>query len=246
MQHAPAIEAVEAVEPDLFGDEVFSSPPAADHAATWGDEEPEVAPRVAPDKRRAMFATWIIFGVLATAVGGFTVYSKIIMPTPVALGVGSTLTLPAAYDDAPTMPAAAEAPPTIAPHVEPAPSATTSDPLPTIIAEPAPPAVPVQKDVTRAPRASKPRSANAAEVAPAAEASLGARAMRELNAGRPQAAKVTAQQADAQEPTRADGWIVLGAAHDALGDHAAALTAYATCTARAFGPRVATCRALAR
>lgn len=70
--------------------------------------------------------------------------------------------------------------------------------------------------------------------------------MRQLNGGHPREARVLAQQAVQQNPERADGWIVLGAAHDALGDRAAAMNAYATCTARAFGPRVSACRALAR
>jgi predicted Zn-dependent protease len=75
---------------------------------------------------------------------------------------------------------------------------------------------------------------------------VGESAMRALNAGQPRDARRIAQQAVTDHPERANGWIVLGAANDALGDHAAPLTAYANCSARASGARVAACRALAR
>ncbi len=55
----------------------------------------EERPRIAPEKRRAMVATAVIFGTFVVLLGSFTVYSQVIMPTPVALGASSgTFTLP--------------------------------------------------------------------------------------------------------------------------------------------------------
>jgi hypothetical protein len=47
-------------------------------------------------------------------------------------------------------------------------------------------------------------------------------------------------------PASAEAWLTLGAAQDALGDHASALTAYRSCVTSARGARVRECRALAR
>jgi hypothetical protein len=259
----------EAIEPDLLTDEFFMDLPAVAPTETW-DDEPDEKPKLAPKSKRAMWATLTIFSVFALAVGGFVFYSKVIMPTPVQLGAPSTYALPQAPAYVPQPVSQPVIAPVAAPPVaEPIVAATTIEaaPAPAVaepahaepiaapepvvmaaVATPAPtPAAPEQRAVVaRAeprPRARKPEAA----APPSIDAnSLGAQAMRALNGGHPADARRLAQQAVQQNPERADGWIVLGAASDALGDHAAAKAAYASCTARAFGPRVATCRALAR
>lgn len=258
----------QASEPDLFGEEFFSQPPAA-HAAPaidlhWDDLD---VPRIAPDKRRAMLATIAIFSVFAVAVGGFIIYTQMIMPTPVALGASSgTMMIPEAapyvepvIDDVRAR--RAVPPPVPAPiDTAPAPIDDVSTPVvqPPIVSAPveagpieagpviddarARSAVPLREPVVHAPVVRPRRTAPA----PVANDSLSAQAMRMLNTGHAADARRLAQQAVQSNPERAEGWIVLGAANASLGDSEAAKTAYANCTARASGPRVATCRALAR
>ncbi len=264
----------EAIEPDLFADEFFMDlPGSAESEPIW--DEPEERPKIAADKRRAMVATITIFAVFAISVGGFTIYTKLIMPTPVTLGASSVaFTLPQAAPAPEVASAVMAAPPPIVAmatstpsvvHTEAAPAASAedtraheSDVQPAVIAAtPAPERAAAQ---TAAPVVTEPAIARAAPKRLAATQpsapratkstadpnSLSAQAMRELNAGHPSEARQLAQQAVQTHPEQANGWIVLGAAHDALGNHDAAKAAYASCTARAFGARVATCRALAR
>lgn len=247
----------EAIEPDVFADEFFSQPPVL-HAVDTHWDEPEERPTLAPDKQRAMFATLAIFGLFATALGGFVVYTQWIMPTPVALNASAaTFALPtaAAYEATPV--ATAAAPTTSAPTTS-APTATATLTAPTTLTAaadeqeqqvvahaPAPALLVIEPPAAKRVTPPKPNATRAATTT-VDKSSLGAQAMRALNSGRASDARHLAQQVVQQSPESADGWIVLGAAHDALGDHAAAMTAYATCTTRAFGPRVAICKALAR
>jgi len=247
---------------DPFADEFFSqpaTPPASDLwegglDVAWDDAEER--PRIAPEKRRAMVATAVIFGTFAVLLGSFTVYSQVIMPTPVALGASSgTFTLPTPIQ---MEPRAEVTTPTIAAAPTEAPSEPTPVEVPVVAADVAPVLPPTQAETrparivaAAAERGDDPRSSarpnKQREVAAVNEPDdVGESAMRALNAGNPRDARRLAQQAVTDHPERANGWIVLGAANDALGDHAAALTAYANCSARASGARVAACRALAR
>lgn len=239
----------QAVEPDLFGDDFFSRPPAPP-AIDLSWEEPEDAPVIAPDKRRAMHATLAIFSVFAVVLGGFLVYTQLLMPTPVTLSASSsTLALPTAVYEPPPVGAAAPIPEPVveaAPVVAPAPVIEPAV-VAEVVTEPAPVAAPRAVSIPRAPRAEAHATRPAAPRSePVDQNSLGAQAMRLLNSGHAADARRVATQATQANPERADGWIVLGAANASLGDNEAAKTAYANCTARAMGPRVATCRALAR
>lgn len=246
---------------DPFADEFFSqpsSPPASDRwesglDVTWDDAEER--PRIAPEKRRAMVATGVIFGTFVVLLGSFTVYSQFIMPTPVALGASTgTFTLPTPIQMEPpaeiTTPTMAASPAVEAPVEMPAAEVggvtEVAAPAPPVAKTEAPPARTTTAERGEGPRSSA-RLNKQREVAAANEPDdLGESAMRALNAGQPKDARRLAQQAVLAHPERANGWIVLGAANDALGDHPAALTAYANCSARATGSRVAACRALAR
>lgn len=246
---------------DPFTDEFFSEPASPPVSDPWegnldvGWEDAEERPRIAPEKRRAMVATAVIFGAFVVLLGSFTVYSQLIMPTPVALGASAgTFTLPTPIQMEPR--AEVAIPTVVSAPADEAPSEVTPVEV-GVVAEDAAPVLPVAQQETRPARTAAaehgggPRSSarlnKQREVAAVNEPDdLGESAMRALNAGQPRDALRLAQQAVADHPERANGWIVLGAANDALGDHAAALTAYANCSARATGARVATCRALAR
>lgn len=261
MQQAKLLE----LEHDPFADEFFQRAPDT-APEPWEDDEHTAHPPIARDKRRAMIATFAIFGVFATATAGFLIYSKLLMPTPVTLGAApAQLTLPQ-----PIAPAAFSAPAaTVVPVIAPppaseAPATAATAPTqavepPTAVATTAPAAPPAQvatepsAEATSAPRvADKPTARvsnpHRATARPAAtpSSSASAEAMRELNAGHASQARQLAARATAQNPQDANAWIVLGAASDALGDHAAAVAAYKACVARAAGPRVSTCKALAR
>jgi cytochrome c-type biogenesis protein CcmH/NrfG len=54
-----------------------------------------------------------------------------------------------------------------------------------------------------------------------------------------------ARQAVSSNPGDANAWLVLGAASQASGDATGARQAYQSCVARAHGPNVNDCRALA-
>ena len=68
----------------------------------------------------------------------------------------------------------------------------------------------------------------------------------QLNAGDSAGAKAYASRAVIRIPTNAEAWIVLGAAHEALGDHNAARIAYRKCAALGVGSYATECQQLAR
>jgi hypothetical protein len=72
------------------------------------------------------------------------------------------------------------------------------------------------------------------------------RAYGSLNRGDVPGALSFARQAVVQSPKRADAWIALGSAYDAMHDRASARQAFQSCLTQAAGPFVAQCRALAR
>jgi predicted Zn-dependent protease len=67
-----------------------------------------------------------------------------------------------------------------------------------------------------------------------------------LNAEENQNAKEYAQRAVQADASNAEGWIVLGAALELLGDRAGAKDAYRNCVERGQGPYLNECRRVAR
>ena len=81
---------------------------------------------------------------------------------------------------------------------------------------------------------------------PTAAAALAGIAYVHLNSGDNALAKVFAQRAVESDPTNSQGWIVLGAALDQLGDRTAAREAYRRCASDGVGSYVLECRRLSR
>jgi hypothetical protein len=81
---------------------------------------------------------------------------------------------------------------------------------------------------------------------PNASEALSRLAFLHLNEADPRRARELAEQAVASDPGNSEGWIVLGAAHDGLGDRAAALAAYRRCKSVGRGSYVRECERLAR
>jgi len=75
---------------------------------------------------------------------------------------------------------------------------------------------------------------------------LGKLAYFYLNKGMNPEAKRFAERTVNIDPTNSAGWIVLGAAFDAMNDHEAALAAYRACAEQAVGKYVTECRNLLR
>ena len=67
-----------------------------------------------------------------------------------------------------------------------------------------------------------------------------------LNADENQNARTYAQRAVQSDVTNAEGWIVLGAALEMLGDRAGAQDAYRNCVAHGQGPYLLECRRVLR
>jgi outer membrane biosynthesis protein TonB len=85
----------------------------------------------------------------------------------------------------------------------------------------------------------------ALDAQPSAAAALAGIAYVHLNAGDPGLAKLFAARAVESDPTSSQGWIVLGAALELLGDRAAARAAYRRCATEAVGAYALECRQLA-
>jgi Tfp pilus assembly protein PilF len=69
-------------------------------------------------------------------------------------------------------------------------------------------------------------------------------AQRALNRGDAAHARDLALDAVRRDATNVDGWLTLGAAHEALGQRGAAKQVYESCVQNGHGKRVAECRAL--
>jgi len=82
-------------EDKALEDKFFSEPPMAEPVDTFwdldaeSDDEDDVA-RVR-SSRRAMIVTFVILGIAVVGIGSYTVYAKVIMPTPVAMGAVTSL-----------------------------------------------------------------------------------------------------------------------------------------------------------
>ncbi len=91
--HAPPTE--EQAREEVLAEQFFSEPPDSLRPMELWDE-PQNKPTQSPGSRRAMFATFSILGVFLVGIGSYTVYSRIIMPTPVELGRAAKLEEPPA------------------------------------------------------------------------------------------------------------------------------------------------------
>jgi hypothetical protein len=85
----------------------------------------------------------------------------------------------------------------------------------------------------------------ALDAQPSAAAALAGIAYVHLNAGDSGLAKLFAARAVESDPTNSQGWIVLGAAHELLGERAEARAAYRRCATEAVGGYALECRRLA-
>jgi Flp pilus assembly protein TadD len=100
-------------------------------------------------------------------------------------------------------------------------------------------------------KAGKPRQAlelleQAVTIAPNAPEVLSRLSFGYLNRGDNQRAADYAARAVAVDPTSSEGWIVLGAARDALGDPKGARDAYRSCVDVGKGEYLTECRRVAR
>lgn len=80
---------------DALEDDFFSEPPKPEPIDTFWDldtesDDDEGVERVR-NSRRAMIVTFVILGVAVVGIGSYTVYAKVIMPTPVAMGAVTSL-----------------------------------------------------------------------------------------------------------------------------------------------------------
>jgi Flp pilus assembly protein TadD len=83
---------------------------------------------------------------------------------------------------------------------------------------------------------------SAAERMPQNSALLSRLSFAYLNQGRNADAAAYAARAVAAEPSNSEGWIVLGAARDQLGDHKAAMDSYRKCAELGKGEYVTECK----
>jgi hypothetical protein len=247
---------------DALAEQFFSqdslSPIAIDH-----EDEPAHTPRISS---RAMHATWVMLAVSAVTLGMFLVYMRLIMPVPEELGAGGDVVLPR-----PITPAADEAKPRtsatstgiVSPDVEPSHTEQAPTNPPSETPEPEPNSAQRALDaststlVTTAGDAAPPAPARVEPVHvalgalshPRTEAApkndLVRRAYNNLNHGDAATALTLARRAVIEAPQRADAWIALGSAYDALHDLENARQAFRSCLQLAGGPYLPQCRALA-
>jgi hypothetical protein len=209
---------------------------------------------------RAMHATVVMLAVSLVTLGAFLVYMRLIMPVPEQLGVGGDVVLPAPDSPQPTATSAT----TVNPRVEPNEPAKQPGELAAHPDEPGGPSAQRATDastqtlVTTAGDAALPAPADS-EVARIAVGSVARlphplaapkndlvrRAYLSLNHGDAVQALTLARTAVIEAPKRADAWIALGSAYDAMHDHKSARQAFQSCLELATGPYLAHCRALA-
>ena len=241
---------------DHVSDHFFRQPSLAPVEIEAHDQDwDHPAPAMSPGARRAMHATLAMLGVSLAAVGGFLFYSNVWMPAPVELGaqgvsapqplshglvdshvaVAQAMEQPAAQPTAaPATPVAAELAAAPVPEQEAGAMATN---LPTSLTT----SLTTDKRV-----ASAAPTTHASSNAPNAGDLLLKQAYRSLNHGNPHDALARARRVLNDAPTRADAWLVVASAYDAMQDRQSAHQAFRNCAARARGPYVAECRKLAR
>jgi tetratricopeptide (TPR) repeat protein len=227
----PWLDSSELIEADSGGDKASyaqdSLPPIELDMELLEDDEDEApgAASAAVPKRskRAVFAT---LGGLAASAAGLALLAsatRVNVRSPVAEH-GATRSAAA--------PVGVVAPPSPAPG--PRPSA------PTVVGAPRASATQTRSEVSKVTvRAS-------GSAAPSARSTELRAAFASLNAGKPQEALDRARAILKVTPERADAWLVVGSAYDALHDRVNALAAFRGCAERAQGPAVAACKQLAR
>jgi hypothetical protein len=218
------------------------------------EDESVRTPRVSA---RAMHATLVMLAVSLVTLGAFLVYMRMIMPVPEQLGVGGDVVLPAPESPQPTATSAQN------PRAEPSEAANQPSELA------APPAHEDEPSAQRATDAStqtlvttagdaalpEPTDSEVPRIAvgvvarphpPAAPKNdLVRRAYLSLNHGDAVEALTLARKAVIEAPKRADAWIALGSAYDAMHDHKSARQAFQSCLELASGLYLQHCRALA-
>jgi hypothetical protein len=229
------------------------------------DDEPAHAQRSAS---RAMHVTWVMLAVSAATLGTFLVYMRLIMPVPEELGVGGDVVLPRpitpASDEATPRSSATsivnpeaepsqvegQAPSTVgpnsadeAPAPEPSSAQRALDSTHTLVATAGDAVLPAPAQLEPVHVAIGSLSHPRPEAAQKND--LVRRAYNNLNHGDPATALVLARRAVIEAPQRADAWIALGSAYDALHDREGARQAFRSCLQLAGGPYLAQCRALA-
>ncbi len=210
------------------------------------DQDYTDQPQLSHGSRRAMHATLVILGTSVVALGSFLFYTKVLMPTPAELGVGGAISVPV------LAPIAAAEPPRerereIQAPVPPQELGARPAVLPAVLTSTVASAATNTMQNVRV-RTSAPVSTKARAVGTLASAEDGVlrQAYRDLNAGRLEGAIRQARRVLDSTPTRADAWLVLGSAYDAMHDHASAKLAFRACAARAHGAYLHECEKLAR
>jgi hypothetical protein len=257
-EHDPAAVTHAEREFDALAEEFFSRESLHPFEMN-ADDEPELT-RIS--SKRAMRVTLVTLAISTATVGSFLAYMHLIMPVPAELGPDSALqpahdgvlvTQPASAAES-SIPVTSTTSP--APGPQPrlaAPASEADEPTGAIS-----PAAPPLASIESAPPAQSVADAKPVRIPAVSPAQpthrtnrrhahdLVDQAYASLNRGDAAAALSQARAAVAIFPTRADAWIVLGSAYDALRDHANARDAFRTCVRRASGQFVTQCRVLAR
>ena len=213
-------------EAEALAEGFFSQPPAA--LIDTGAEPWEAAPMSAAN-RRAMVVTLSLLACCAAAGVGFALLSDHVLVAPARLAGTASHPALATWT---------------APLTESAPIAAQSAALgaePEVMAAAMPP--------TRARETPAPRPAAAAPEAAVRDTEaeqLTQRAYRQLGQGNPREAEQLANLALLQDGSRAETYIVLAGARDALGNAEGARSAMRACAQHARDRLVSTCKTLAR
>lgn len=246
---------------DPLEDRFFASPSLSPVEFKVGAEEGEhEAQRLGPEHPRAMRVTIGMTAFALVTLSGFLLYHKVLMPTPVELGQGApVLTLPELAEPV------VEPPPRVALAAVPAHPRDTDTEL--ISAGPSgaqavdgetraepvqDPAMAIELPASNALAKAEPVAPAAKRTRPRRRAGAGGRprtrlareAFASLNRGEFNRAEQLAARATVAHPSDADGWMVLAAARDAMGDLAGAQRAYRMCSARVTGHGAQNCQRL--
>jgi DNA-binding response OmpR family regulator len=123
------------------------------------------------------------------------------------------------------------------------PTASPATTTPETVASPAP-ATAVSAPLVPSATAPVPASSKPPAAEPASAKNLIAQAQGLLDRGAYTRAADVAKRATQADPSIAEGWLMLGGAYDAMGNHGQARAAYKACLDQAKGSRTSECRAL--
>ncbi|HEX4354269.1 MAG TPA: hypothetical protein VHZ95_15175 [Polyangiales bacterium] len=201
--------------------------------------------------RTAMQVALAMLAVSAITIGALLIYMRLIMPVPVHLGGPSDNEVPE-FEPAKTAASTAEPPP---PSAAGADSTVKVQPPDDDAIGPSSALEPIGDAATALVSATNDANLDKAELrptsaiaparttAPSTDSVL--RAYGSLNRGDAAQALIFARRAVNETPRRADAWIALGSAYDALHDGAQAHEAFHSCLEQASGPYLEQCHALA-